>query len=186
MDHFFILCLEFLEVAKHFFNVPGFIFILGIDRNQLSESIKVNSADIYDEQNKCAFIGDSVGAKQVDSFLICNANSPYWNEKAYHSSVEKLRNLNFETLCISHFGCITGNEAKSFLDESLIIFNKWKEIFEENSDKLDDIPFLEKQLWEKVYSHKPKSFRDTVGLSMQNFVKLAVIGYRNTKKPNKN
>jgi glyoxylase-like metal-dependent hydrolase (beta-lactamase superfamily II) len=144
----------------------------------------VDDICLYDKQNKCVFVGDCVGAKQVDSFLICNANSPHWDEKAYHSSVKKLKTLNFETLCLSHFGCITGDEAKSFLDESLVIFDKWKGIFEENSDKLDDIPFLEKQLWEKVYSHKSKSFREMVGLSLQNFVKLAVIGYRNTKKSN--
>lgn len=144
----------------------------------------VDDICIYDEQNKCVIVGDCIGAKQVDSFLICNANSPYWDEKAYHSTIEKLRTLNFETLCISHFGYFTGDEATSFLDESVEIFGKWKGIFEENSDKLDDIPFLESQLWEKVYSHKPKSFRDTVGIAMQNFVKLAVIGYRSSKKSN--
>ena len=104
----------------------------------------VDHISIYDEQNKCLFVGDCIGAKFDEDFLICNANTSFWDNTAFHSSVEKLKTIDFESLCFSHFGYITGDEAKSILDEVLFVFDKWREIFDKNPDKLDDIPFLEK------------------------------------------
>ena len=48
--------IEMLERIKHFFNIPNMVFILGIDREQLSKSIKSTYGDIDTENYLHRFI----------------------------------------------------------------------------------------------------------------------------------
>ena len=99
---------------------------------------------ILDEKNKNIFVGDSVGFKVGDHTFIPNFMPPHWDTDAYYSSIDKLKEIDYQTLSLAHFGYICGDEAKSILDESLRVFEQWWEIFEKNEDRLNDTGYLAK------------------------------------------
>ena len=95
-----------------------------------------------DEKNKNLFVGDALGDKVSDFIFIPPFYPPYWDKDAYLNSINKLKKLDFKTITLHHFGLVYEDEAKSILDESVINLNKWWELFEENIEHLDDIPFM--------------------------------------------
>ncbi len=97
---------------------------------------------ILDEKNHNIFVGDALGNKLGEQ-LFCPPFMPTtWNADAFLSSVNKLKQLPYETLCLSHFGCITGSEARSILDEALQTWRLWWAMYERHDDKLDDTRYL--------------------------------------------
>ncbi len=139
---------------------------------------------IFDEKNKTVFAGDSIGVKKADRYLTCNANNPYFSESGYYNTLDELKKLNFEYICLSHFGCINGEEAKNILDESKDIFKRWWEIFNENIAKLDDLPFIENLLWERVYNHKSAKFREDASEGLRNSIFMSVNSFKDRMKIN--
>ena len=95
-----------------------------------------------DEKNKNLFVGDVLGDKVSDIVFVPPFMPPYWDKDAYLNSIDKLKKLDFETISLNHFGLVYEDEAKSILDESITNLNKYWELYEENIEHLDDIPFL--------------------------------------------
>ena len=83
--------------------------------------------------------------------IVPNPNSQFWNEKDFLNSIGVIKSLEPRRICLAHFGCLTGSDALSFLDETVSFYEKWMEIFYKNSSRLDDIPFLVDRLWEEIY-----------------------------------
>ena len=84
-------------------------------------------------------------------FYVCNSNSIYWKEKDYLASTEIVRALDIEYLCIAHFGVLTGDDILNFIDNSVSMYYKWMELFDNYNEKLDNIEFLVDKLWENHY-----------------------------------
>lgn len=99
---------------------------------------------ILDEKNKNIFVGDSIGVKPGDNLFIPPFQPPYWNKDAFYDSVNKLREIDFDSLCLAHFGYIYGDEAKGILDEAVLVYEQWWQLFEKNIDKLDDTGYMMK------------------------------------------
>ncbi len=97
---------------------------------------------ILDEQNKNIFAGDSIGYKPGDHLFIPPFMPPYWDKDAFYNSVDKLREIDYDSLCLAHFGYIYGDEAKSILDEAVSAYEQWWQLFEKNIDKLDDTGYI--------------------------------------------
>ena len=97
---------------------------------------------ILDEKNGNVFVGDAIGDKVSDALFIPPFMPPTWDPDAFLSSVNKLRQLPYESLCLAHFGCIQGSEAKSILDEALDTCNTWWRWCESNADRLSDTNYL--------------------------------------------
>ena len=97
---------------------------------------------IFDEKNKNLFVGDTLGDKISDVIFIPPFMPPYWDMDAFHNSIEKLKRIDFNTITLSHFGSIFGEEAKNILDDSIMNLDIWWEKFEENIDHLDDISYM--------------------------------------------
>ena len=72
------------------------------------------------------------------------------DSESYLSSINKLQHLAFDTLCLSHFGCITGNEARTILDESVGAYNFWWKLYERNEAKLDDTDYLFREVQKAI------------------------------------
>jgi len=116
---------------------------------------------ILDEKNKNLFIGDAIGIKVADNVFAPPFMPPYWDKAAYLSTIEKLKKIDYESLSLAHFGCIFGDEAKSILDESVMIYEKWWGLYEENVDRIEDIPyFIEKVLPKAVSKTDLEPFGD--------------------------
>lgn len=106
---------------------------------------------ILDEKNNNLFVGDVLGIKIADEVFVPPFMPPKWDQKAYLRSVDKFKKIEYDTLCLNHFGYYYGSEAKSILDESLANTDQFWRDFEEHVDQIEDIPYLiEKVLKKRV------------------------------------
>ena len=97
---------------------------------------------ILDEKNKNIFVGDAIGAKVEDQFFIPPFQPPHWDRDDFYNSVNKLREIDYDSLCLAHFGYIYADEAKNILDEAASVYELWWGLFEDNIDKLDDTGYM--------------------------------------------
>ncbi|MFX1493528.1 MAG: MBL fold metallo-hydrolase [Promethearchaeota archaeon] len=97
---------------------------------------------ILDEKNNNLFVGDVLGMKVADKVFVPPFMPPKWDKKAYLNSIDKFKKIEYETLCLDHFGYYYGNDAKSLLDESLANTDQYWGDFEENVEHIEDIPYL--------------------------------------------
>jgi glyoxylase-like metal-dependent hydrolase (beta-lactamase superfamily II) len=97
---------------------------------------------ILDEKNRNIFVGDAIGDKVGDDTFLPPFMPPSWDPDAFLSSINKLKQVDYESLCLSHFGYIYGDEAKSILDEAVLTCETWWQLFERNAAKLDDVDYM--------------------------------------------
>ena len=107
---------------------------------------------ILDEKNKNLFVGDTIGMKVANNAFLSSIMPPFCNKDDFHSTIQKLKQIDYNTISLAHFGCIYDNEAKSILDEAQTIFNQTWRIFEsaEQKDKLDDINYIYQVIMQEV------------------------------------
>jgi glyoxylase-like metal-dependent hydrolase (beta-lactamase superfamily II) len=101
---------------------------------------------ILDEKNKTMFVGDALGVKPMDDIYLPPFMPPTWDPEAFVSTVNKLKAIPYESICLAHFGCISGDEARHLPDEALETYNTWWHFYEKNSDRLDDTDYLLKAM----------------------------------------
>ncbi|OGO66812.1 MAG: hypothetical protein A2Z49_02260, partial [Chloroflexi bacterium RBG_19FT_COMBO_56_12] len=97
---------------------------------------------ILDEQNGTLFTGDAAGVKMTDHTFLPPFMPPTWDPEAFLSSVNKLKQIPHQAICLAHFGCIYGDEAASILDEVVEVNQRWWELYERNAGRLSDIDHL--------------------------------------------
>jgi glyoxylase-like metal-dependent hydrolase (beta-lactamase superfamily II) len=137
----------------------------------------VDHISILDRSNRNIFVGDAIGMRWADGFTLSNPNSPHWNEEDFYRTIDLLKGIDYDTLCLSHFGCLVGDEAKEMLDAAVSIYRQWMEIFAENRESIGDVPFLVRLMWEKVYNHIPVAFREILNPGLTEAVELATRAY---------
>lgn len=99
---------------------------------------------ILDEKNKSVFIGDAIGTKVGDNAFLSPLMVPFWNRDDYYASLDKLRQMDYDSLCLANFGYIYDTEAKQILDESRSTYDREWQIYEtaEEKGKLDDMDYI--------------------------------------------
>jgi glyoxylase-like metal-dependent hydrolase (beta-lactamase superfamily II) len=97
---------------------------------------------LFDQKTRNIFVGDSIGMKVGEGAFLPPFMPPYWQKDAFYSSIAKLRQIDFESISLAHFGYIYGEEAEAILDESVATFEQWWKLFEDNSERLSDTSFL--------------------------------------------
>ena len=105
---------------------------------------------IIDESNKNIFVGDSIGYKVGDNTFLPTFMPPFWNMDLFKSTIEKYRKIDFEGLCMAHFGYIYGDEAKIILDEAIATCDNWWRVFYENADKLNDVDYMMDVIFKEI------------------------------------
>jgi len=103
---------------------------------------------LFDEKNKNLFVGDSIGLKLGDNAYVPPFMPPFWDTDAFYASVKKLSHIDYEGICLAHFGFIYGEEAKNIFDEAVATFERAWKIFEsaEELRKLDDTNYIIKTI----------------------------------------
>jgi glyoxylase-like metal-dependent hydrolase (beta-lactamase superfamily II) len=137
----------------------------------------VDHISIWEENTGNLFVGDAIGMKWGDYLIVPNPNSLFWNEKDFRNSIQVIKSLEPRRICLAHFGCLTGLDALSFLDETVSFYEKWMEIFYKNSSRLEDLPFLVDQVWKEVYLFIPDQFKALVLPGLTDAVELAAGAY---------
>jgi len=108
---------------------------------------------LYDKTNRNIFAGDSIGNKVNATTFIPSHNPPWFNKELFYETLKKLSKISFDTICLAHYGCWTGPDAKNILAEAKKVFENFWNFFEENKDKLDDLDYLTNTLVKKYLSN---------------------------------
>lgn len=119
---------------------------------------------ILDEKNGNIFVGDAIGNKLGDQLFCPPFMPPAWDADAFISSVDKLKQIPYETLCLAHFGCIYGSEARSILDEAVETCRLWWEMYERHAEKLNDTGYLLQTMRKEINPVIPEIVPTTWGL----------------------
>ena len=91
---------------------------------------------IVDETHSNIFVGDAIGDKLTDDIFVPPFMPSTWDGQGFIVAIEKLKQIPYETLCLTHFGCISGSEARTILDEALENNRIWWEWFDKHADHL--------------------------------------------------
>jgi glyoxylase-like metal-dependent hydrolase (beta-lactamase superfamily II) len=97
---------------------------------------------ILDEQSMFLYVGDAIGLKVSDDVYLPPFMPPSWDAVAFRRSIQKIRNLNCRTLCLTHFGCVNGQEVDDILDEALEETAAWWQLYENKAAWLDEPDML--------------------------------------------
>jgi glyoxylase-like metal-dependent hydrolase (beta-lactamase superfamily II) len=110
----------------------------------------------YDETNKIMFAGDAIGIRVGDKAYIPPCMPPFWDENAYYATLDVLKQMDIETLCIAHFGYIPRIEIGHFIDEMRSFYDVSKRIMTQviNNPKLE--PSLVKLIMEELNLEIPQ------------------------------
>jgi glyoxylase-like metal-dependent hydrolase (beta-lactamase superfamily II) len=129
---------------------------------------------ILDEKNSNIFVGDGIGYQFSDTIILPPFMPPTWDPDAFLSSVNKLRQIPYETLCLAHFGCIYGSEAKSILVEAVETYKVWWQWYERNAERLSDTDYMlqamRKEIKLGIPIIRPTSFKLKVLLGLMTTV----------------
>jgi len=87
------------------------------------------SLSILDTTTKMLFVGDSLGYRFARNLFIPPIMPPEFSEQQFLASIEKVENLDFVTLCPSHFGCFAGEIARKYPTDARAAYTFWKEFF---------------------------------------------------------
>jgi glyoxylase-like metal-dependent hydrolase (beta-lactamase superfamily II) len=98
---------------------------------------------ILDQKNRNIFVGDALGCKFGDNTFLPTFIPPFWDSNAFYATIGTLKDINYSSLCLAHFGYIHGDEARDILDEAVATHEQWWNLLERNADKLDDIDYMQ-------------------------------------------
>jgi hydroxyacylglutathione hydrolase len=121
---------------------------------------------ILDEQNGTLFTGDAAGVKMTDHTFLPPFMPPTWDPEAFLSSVNKLKHIPHESICLAHFGCIYGDEAASILDEVVEVSRRWWELYERNAGMLNDTDRLLQVVREEINPAVPDIRPTSTGMRL--------------------
>ena len=111
---------------------------------------------ILDQTNSILFPGDSLGAQLVSGFPFPTFMPPYWNKEDYLDTLDKLEQVNFDSIALTHYGLLKGKEAEEYIGNLRTVSKKWLSILEtaEKERKLDDIPYLIEAIFKETGLNK--------------------------------
>jgi glyoxylase-like metal-dependent hydrolase (beta-lactamase superfamily II) len=110
---------------------------------------------ILDENFGNLFLGDAIGDKIADNAFLPPFMPPFWDPNAFLSTIDRLKQVKYDSLCLAHFGYINGEESKHIMDEALLVYETWWQLFYENADKLDDINYMIEAVMAKIKPGNP-------------------------------
>lgn len=113
---------------------------------------------LYDKKNKTVFLGDSLGYKFEHYLFLPPFMPPFWNRDGFYSAAEKLKKIDYENICLAHYGCLEGDEARNFPNETVKAYEIWWNIFveSEKKGKLDDIRYMRETIIKEAGIQMPE------------------------------
>lgn len=112
------------------------------------------SISFYVPGIKALFSSDGAGIPYGNTIL-ASGNSDFTR---YQESLEKLNELGTEYICADHFGCIAGDEAASFIRQSIDAARLYRRLLEDTFRRTGDIDTAAKRITEDFYRLYPDYF----------------------------
>ena len=97
---------------------------------------------LLDEQARNLFAGDCIIYKLGDRTAIPPFMPPCWDPDAFRATIARLKQVDYRTMCLAHYGMIYDSEAKTILDEAVATLGTWWSLFDRNAARLDDLDFM--------------------------------------------
>jgi glyoxylase-like metal-dependent hydrolase (beta-lactamase superfamily II) len=97
---------------------------------------------LLDEQARNLFAGDCIGLKLGDGTAIPPFMPPCWDPDAFRATIARLKQVDYQTISLAHYGMIYDSEARTILDEAVATFDTWWDLFDRNAARLDDLDFM--------------------------------------------
>lgn len=113
---------------------------------------------LYDKKNKTIFLGDSLGYKFEHYLMFPPFMPPFWNKDGFYSAAEKLKRIDYEMICLAHYGCLVGEEAQNFPSETVSALETWWNVFVESdkNGKLDDVKYMRETIVQEAKIEMPE------------------------------
>jgi hypothetical protein len=82
---------------------------------------------------------------------------PFWDADGFRSAVERIQGIDYERICLAHFGCLEGDAARDFVEHAVPTYETWWDLFSQVDQvgKLDDVETIQRALVEKRGSFCP-------------------------------
>jgi glyoxylase-like metal-dependent hydrolase (beta-lactamase superfamily II) len=119
---------------------------------------------ILDEKNKNIFVGDALGDKVSDDIFLAPFMPPCWEPDVFLTSVNKLKQIDYASLCLAHFGCVKGSEAKSILAEAVETCNIWWQFYERHAERLGDTDYMLQAMRKEMNLGIPELLPTSLGM----------------------
>jgi glyoxylase-like metal-dependent hydrolase (beta-lactamase superfamily II) len=110
---------------------------------------------VMDESSKTIFVGDAVGDKIADGAFLPPFYPLSWNPDLFRASLDRIARLDYDSVCLAHFGCIYGDEARRLPDEANNVCETWWRLFDKYADKLGDAGFLRDAVLREIRPEVP-------------------------------
>lgn len=179
---------EVLEKIKHFFNVPGIVFVLSIDKTQLGNAIRgvYGSDRINADEYLRRFIDLEYSIPEPDNKMFCQYLFEYFEFDQFFNTYPRLNatNLNFEresffsmlTLIFSYANLTLRQQEKIFAHSRIVLysFNRQLNTFPTLLVCLIYLREFETGFYKKIKS-KSLSFQDLVDSFEHVFSSIQVI-----------
>jgi glyoxylase-like metal-dependent hydrolase (beta-lactamase superfamily II) len=94
------------------------------------------------------YVGDSLGIYLGENSYVPPFFPANWNLEAFHSTINKIQQIDFKQICFAHFGCISTEKSTEFLNLAQKQTNLWWSIFEQadKEGKVRDYDYLTEKL----------------------------------------
>jgi len=135
---------------------------------------------LLDSKNKNIFVSDAVADKTDDTTCLPAIMPPSFNPDSYVSTLEKLKEYDFESICLGHYGMFYGPDVKEILDEARTMYEQVWKFFNDNVDKLGDLEWLTNSMIEKFMPNSETVKRVGTMFAMA-VVNWAIDGYKMCK-----
>lgn len=112
------------------------------------------SLSAYVPQLKALFASDAGGIPYKDMILALG-NS---NFTQFQHSLEKLKDLDVEYVCADHYGCVAGDEARNFIQQTIEVARQGRASLEMAYRRTGDIDSAAKELTADFYQNNPDYF----------------------------
>jgi len=136
---------------------------------------------LLDSKNRNIFVSDAVADKIDDTTCVPAFMPPSFDPDMYVATLEKLKSLDYESMCLGHYGMYYGPDVKEILDEARTRYEQVWKFFDDNVDKLGDVEWIANNAIEKFMpnSETVKRIGMIFALAM---VQWLIDGYKMCKK----
>lgn len=105
---------------------------------------------IFEPINKVLFIGDSLGNIWTLDLIMPLIMPPEFSEEKYLKTIDKIKNLDYNSLALAHYGILTDSIANKFPDLVKAAYFEWKDFFITAWNKNHNEDFLINKFVEKM------------------------------------
>ncbi|MFX0019040.1 MAG: MBL fold metallo-hydrolase [Promethearchaeota archaeon] len=105
---------------------------------------------IFESNHKVLFIGDSLGNIWTLNLIMPLIMPPEFSEEKYLKTINRIKNLDYNSLALAHYGVLTESIARKFPDLVKSAYSDWKDFFITTWNKNQNEDFIIKKFVKRM------------------------------------